>query len=131
MKYSTVEDVMASFPHPVLPAVQGEPNYQTIHVTRQFFPSNLKSNIHFFWRRHIGTLGPHHLGCCILPYSPNNEQRTETLGNTTSPRVGTSSDGWNISPNQRRSPPLGRGCPNLTYMHLRPTGIEEADHQLV
>jgi hypothetical protein len=28
MKYSTVEDVMASFPHPVLPTVQGEPDYQ-------------------------------------------------------------------------------------------------------
>jgi hypothetical protein len=36
MKYSTVEDVMASFPHPVLPAVQGKTEYQTIHATRRF-----------------------------------------------------------------------------------------------
>jgi hypothetical protein len=40
MKYSTVEDVMASFPHPVLPTVQGEPDYQTIHATRKFLQSN-------------------------------------------------------------------------------------------
>jgi hypothetical protein len=57
--------------------------------------------------------------------------RTNTLGNTTSPRVGTIRDGWNSSPNQRRLPPLGRGRPNLPDMHLRPTGIEEADHQRV
>jgi hypothetical protein len=27
MKYSTVEDVMASFPHPILPTVEGEPDF--------------------------------------------------------------------------------------------------------
>jgi hypothetical protein len=35
MKYATVKDVIASFPHPVLPTVQGEPDYQTIHATRK------------------------------------------------------------------------------------------------
>jgi hypothetical protein len=43
MKYSTVEDVMASFPHPVLPAVQGEPHYQTIHATRKFLQANSRA----------------------------------------------------------------------------------------
>jgi hypothetical protein len=38
--YATVEDVMASFPHPVLPTVQGEPDYQTIHATRKFLQAN-------------------------------------------------------------------------------------------
>jgi hypothetical protein len=33
-KYSTIEDVMASFTHPVLPTVQGEPDYQTTYATR-------------------------------------------------------------------------------------------------
>jgi hypothetical protein len=40
MKYATVETVMASFPHSVLPTVQGEPDYQTIHATRKFLQAN-------------------------------------------------------------------------------------------
>jgi hypothetical protein len=40
MKYATFEDVMESFPHPVLPTVQGEPDYQTIHATRKFLQAN-------------------------------------------------------------------------------------------
>jgi hypothetical protein len=43
MKYSTVEDVMASFPLPVLPTVQGEPYYQTIHATRRFLQANSRA----------------------------------------------------------------------------------------
>jgi hypothetical protein len=53
MKYSTVKDVMASFPHPVLPTVQGEPDYQTIRATRKFLQANLRA---------IDT----HLGCGTL-----------------------------------------------------------------
>jgi hypothetical protein len=64
MKYSTFKDVMASFPNPVLPAVQGEPDYKTIHATRKFLQAN--------WRAidtHLGggTLG--HLGLIILDAS--------------------------------------------------------------
>jgi hypothetical protein len=40
MKYSTVEDVLASFPHPILPSVEGEPDYQTIHATIKFLQAN-------------------------------------------------------------------------------------------
>jgi hypothetical protein len=60
MKYSTVEDTMASFPHPVLPTVQGEPDYQTIHATRKFPQSNSRAI-----DTHLGggTLG--HLGLII------------------------------------------------------------------
>jgi hypothetical protein len=43
MKYSTVEDVMASFPHPILPTVEGEPDYQTIHATRKFLQANSRA----------------------------------------------------------------------------------------
>jgi hypothetical protein len=64
MKYATIEDVMASFPHPVLPTVQGDPNYQTIHATRKFLQANSQA-IH----THLGggTLG--HLGLTILDAS--------------------------------------------------------------
>jgi hypothetical protein len=60
MKYSTVEDVMASFPHPVLPTVQGEMDYQTIHATRKFLQANSRAI-----DTHLGggTLG--HLGLII------------------------------------------------------------------
>jgi hypothetical protein len=60
MKYSTVEEVMASFPHPVLPTAQGEPDYQTIHTTRKFLQANSRAiNTHSGG----GTFG--HLGLII------------------------------------------------------------------
>jgi hypothetical protein len=40
MKYTTVEDVLLSFPHPILPTVEGEPDYQTTHATRKFLQGN-------------------------------------------------------------------------------------------
>jgi hypothetical protein len=43
MKYATVENSMTSFPHPVLPTVQGEPDYQTIHATRKFLQANSRA----------------------------------------------------------------------------------------
>jgi hypothetical protein len=60
MKYSTVEDVMASFPHPILPTVEGETDYQTIHATRKFLQANSRAI-----DTHLGggTLG--HLGLII------------------------------------------------------------------
>jgi hypothetical protein len=60
MKYSTIEDVMASFPHPVLPTVKREPDYQTIHATRKFLQANSRAI-----DTHLGggTLG--HLGLII------------------------------------------------------------------
>jgi hypothetical protein len=67
MKYSTVEDVMAIFPHPILPTVEGEPDYQTINATRKFLLANS-------WAidTHLGggTLG--HLGLIISDVSYSN-----------------------------------------------------------
>jgi hypothetical protein len=60
MKCATVENVMASFPHPFLPTVQGEPDYHTIHETRKFLQANSRAI-----ETHLGggTLG--HLGLNI------------------------------------------------------------------
>jgi hypothetical protein len=60
MKYTNVKNVMANFPHPVLPTVQGEPDYQTIHATRKFLQANSRAI-----ETHLGggTLG--HLGLII------------------------------------------------------------------
>jgi hypothetical protein len=43
MKYSTVEDLLASFHHPILSTVEGEPDYQTIHATRKFLQANSRA----------------------------------------------------------------------------------------
>jgi hypothetical protein len=60
MKCATVEDVIASFPHPVLPTVQGEPDYQTIHAIRKSLQANSRAI-----DTHLGggTLG--HLGLIV------------------------------------------------------------------
>jgi hypothetical protein len=60
MKYATVEDIIASFPHPVLPTFQGEPDYQTIHAIRKSLKANSRAI-----DTHLGggTLG--HLGIIV------------------------------------------------------------------
>jgi hypothetical protein len=60
MKYSTFEEVLASFPHPILPAEEGETDYQTIHATRKFLQANSRAI-----DTHLGggTLG--HLGLIV------------------------------------------------------------------
>jgi hypothetical protein len=60
MKYATVEDVIVSFPHPILPTVQGEPDYQTIHAIRKLLQANSRAT-----DTHLGggTLG--HLGLIV------------------------------------------------------------------
>jgi hypothetical protein len=42
MKYATVEDVIASFPHPILPTFQVG-GYQTIHAIRKLLQANARS----------------------------------------------------------------------------------------
>jgi hypothetical protein len=60
MKHATVEDVIVRFPHLVLPTVQGEPDYQTIHATRKSLQANSRAiDIHMGG----GTMG--HLGLII------------------------------------------------------------------
>jgi hypothetical protein len=60
MEYATVEDVIASFPHPVPPKVQGEPDYQKIHAIRKSLQENSRAI-----DTHLGggTLG--HLGLIV------------------------------------------------------------------
>jgi hypothetical protein len=43
MKYATVEDIIASFPHPVLPSVPGEPDYHSLHATHKMLQANARS----------------------------------------------------------------------------------------
>jgi hypothetical protein len=75
---------MASFPDPVLPTVQGEPDYKTIHATRKFLQANSRAiNTHLGG----GTLG--HLGLIISDASYAMIYPTTTAGPTlwTSPQA--------------------------------------------
>jgi hypothetical protein len=77
MKYATVNDVLASLPHPLLPTVQGEPDNQTIHATRKFLQANSRAI-----DTHLGggTLG--HLGLIILDVSYDTIAPTTDAGPT-------------------------------------------------
>jgi hypothetical protein len=43
MKYATVKGIIASLPHPILPTVQGEPDYQTIHAIRKLLQAKTRA----------------------------------------------------------------------------------------
>jgi hypothetical protein len=57
MKYATVEDVIASFPHPILPKVHGEPDYQTIHAIRKLLQASSRAIDTYFIGGTFGYLG--------------------------------------------------------------------------
>jgi hypothetical protein len=77
MKYVTVENIMSSVPHPVLPTVQGETDYQTIHATRKLLQANSRAI-----DTHLGggTLG--HLGLIIYDDSYAMISQTKEAGPT-------------------------------------------------
>jgi hypothetical protein len=87
MKYSTVEDVLASFQYTIIPTVEGEPDYQTIHTTRKFLQANSRAI-----DTHLGggTLG--HLGLIFSDSAYSNIAPTtaEALSFWVSPN----SPGW-------------------------------------
>jgi predicted membrane-bound mannosyltransferase len=60
MKYAIVEDVIASFPHQILPTVQGEPDYQTIHAIRKLLQANARAI-----DTHLGGGALGHLGIIV------------------------------------------------------------------
>jgi hypothetical protein len=64
MKYATVDDVIASFPHLILPTVQGKPDYQTIHAIRKLLQVNSRAI-----DTHLGGGTVGHLGLIVLDAS--------------------------------------------------------------
>jgi hypothetical protein len=60
MKYATVEDVIANFPHPVLSSLPGEPDYHTLHTIHKM----LRENAHSI-DTHLGGGAFGHLGVII------------------------------------------------------------------
>jgi hypothetical protein len=94
MKYTTVEDVIASFPHPILPTVQGEPDYQSIHAIQKSLQANSRAI-----DTHLGggTLG--HLGLIVSDasyamISPSTDACTTVWVSPTAPgRAPANTDG--------------------------------------
>jgi hypothetical protein len=64
MKYATVEDVIASFPHPVLPPVPGEPDQHTLHAIHKMLWANARSI-----ETHLGGGAFGHLGFIISDFA--------------------------------------------------------------
>jgi hypothetical protein len=60
MNYATVKDVIESFTHPILPTVQGEPDYQTIHAIRKSLQANSRAI-----DTHLGGVTLGHLGLIV------------------------------------------------------------------
>jgi hypothetical protein len=60
MVHVTVEEVIASYPHPILPTVQGEPYYHTIHSIRKLLRANALPI-----ESHLGGVDLGHLGIIV------------------------------------------------------------------
>jgi hypothetical protein len=124
MKYSTVDDIILSLPHPVPPTVLGEPDYQSIHATQKSLQANSRV---IDTHSGGGTLG--HLGLIIsdAPYAMIAQTTDAGLTLSISPQAperapaNTDSTSAQIS----ATPHLGGGRPNLPHTHLRATGFEK------
>jgi hypothetical protein len=57
MKYATVENLVASSDHPILPTVQGELDYQTIHAIRKLLQANAREIDTHLGGGELGNLG--------------------------------------------------------------------------
>jgi hypothetical protein len=114
---------------PITPISSGRAGLPNDSCHQKVSSRKLAGNRHSLGSRHIGTLGPHHLGCFLRHDCSKDGRRPNTFDTSTSPRVGTSNDGWNSGQNQHRSPHLGGGRSNLLDIHLRATDVEEANHQ--
>jgi hypothetical protein len=76
MKYATVEDVVESFPHPILPTVQGDPDYQTIHAIQKLLQANVRAI-----DTHLGGGALGHLGIIV-----SEARYTQSYGLTQQPQ---------------------------------------------
>jgi hypothetical protein len=103
MKYATVEDVIASFSYPVLPTVQGEPDYQTIHAIRKSLQANSRAI-----DTHLGggTLG--HLGIIVSDASYAMIAPATDAGPTL--WISPQAPGWTPANTDGTSPHISTAC---------------------
>jgi hypothetical protein len=101
MRYATVEDVIASFPHPILPTIQGEPDYHTIHNVRKLLQANARSIDTHLAGGALGHLGiivsanAYALVAATTPWAnPANPGRTPTVVTGTAAELAASRLIW-------------------------------------
>jgi hypothetical protein len=84
MKYAAIEDVIASFPHPILPTVRG--GYHTIHTIHKLLQTNARAI-----DTHLGGGGLGHQGIIISPAAYAIVAPTVRCGNSAAPGRRTTS----------------------------------------
>jgi hypothetical protein len=77
MKYTTGEDVISSFNRPILPKVQGDTDYQTIHAIRKLLQANARAI-----DTHLGGGPLGHLGLIVSDESYSMVAPTTEAGTT-------------------------------------------------
>jgi hypothetical protein len=77
MKTPSVEDIIAIFPHPILPMMQGEPDYHTIHATRKLLQANARSIDSYLEGGALGHLG---LIVSVASYAIVDESKSSAGG---------------------------------------------------
>jgi hypothetical protein len=115
MKYATVEDIIASFPRPVLPIVQGELDYQTIHAIQKSLQANSREI-----DTHLGgrTLG--HL-VILVPYASYDIMSPAANAGTTIWKSPT-------APGQDPGNTDGTAAQISTARHIRAASIKKEYH---
>jgi hypothetical protein len=89
MKYTTVEDVIASFPHSVLPTVQGDPDYQTIYAIRKSLQANSRAIDTHLGGGTLGQLGLIVSDACYAMIAPETDAGPTIWVSPTAPGVGS------------------------------------------
>jgi hypothetical protein len=85
MKYAKVEDIAAKFPHTILPTVQGELDYQTIHAIRKLLQANAQSIDTHLGGGALGNLGSIVCDASYAIVSPTGENGPILWVNPTAP----------------------------------------------
>jgi hypothetical protein len=94
---TTVEDVITSFPHPILPIVQGDPEYHTIHAILKLLQANARSiNTHPGGGGSLGHMG---LIVSVTVYAVDTADTAETADMS-----------WQDPPNPGRGKTLVEGA---------------------
>jgi hypothetical protein len=117
MVHITVEDVIASFPHHLVPTVQSEPDYHTIHSIRKLLRPNdrsIESHLRGGALGHLGTIISIVTYTTVAPIHPWVNQ--ESPGGAPNNTVGCTTRGTSS---------LGGGCKNLQNLDNYGASLEK------
>jgi hypothetical protein len=73
MKSATVEEVITSFPHPILPTVQGEPDNQTSHAIRNLLQAAAREIDTHYGGGALGHMGLNEASAALKRFFTTND----------------------------------------------------------